>query len=214
MWKSALLMIGLLSAPALAQDGRSGGSFQVDHRLESIFQKVLPFTQRRDLSYRLLLQRDDSTINAYALPDGRIILTTGLVHALPHGDNNAVAFVIAHELSHLERRHIERLARQDNLTNLGLGLLVRNQSDVLRSAAGVGSRLITSGYSRGMESEADASGLELMRRAGYSPRGAITTLQLFRNLEATRGRTRVFPTHPTAVDRLRDAEAYVQQHGY
>jgi len=222
MWKKALtatlLMSGLAAAPALAQNryerGSNAGAYQADARLESIFQRILPFTQRRDLSYRLLLQRDESTINAYALTDGRLILTTGLLHALPRNDDNALAFVMAHELSHLERRHAERLATQDNLTNLGLGLLVRNQSDLLRSAAGVGSRLITSGYSRGMEAEADASGLELMRMAGYNPRGAITTLELFRNLEATQGRARVFPTHPTAVDRLRDAQAYLQQHGY
>ena len=224
MWKNTLaatvLLTGLMAGPALAQDryvlqdGSTAGSYLIDHRLESIFQRILPFTQRRDLSYRLLLQRDDSTINAYALPDGRLILTTGLLHALPSNDSNALAFVMAHELSHLERRHPERLATQDTLTNVGLGLLVRNQGDLVRGAAGVGSRLLTSGYSRGMETEADASGLELMRRAGYNPRGAITTLELFRRLEASRGQARVFPTHPTSVDRLRNVQAYLQQHGY
>ncbi|MBX3166559.1 MAG: M48 family metallopeptidase [Candidatus Eremiobacteraeota bacterium] len=217
---TGMLLAALLSCGAQAQpNGRvavispTGAAYRADHNLQNIFQRILPFTQRRDISYRLQVLRDENTINAYAETDGRIILTTGLLHALPRNDSNALAFVMAHELSHLERRHHQRLATQNTLTNVGIGLLVRDQSDLLRTAAGVGSRMLTSGYSRGMEAEADASGLELMRMAGFNPRGAITTLDLFRRLEASRGRTRVFPDHPTAEDRLKDARNYLQQHG-
>ncbi|MBN9420313.1 hypothetical protein ABS71_12940 [bacterium SCN 62-11] len=220
LFATGLMLAALLQTGAQAQpNGRvavlspTANAYQADRRLQNIFQRILPFTQRRDLSYRLQVLRDENTINAYAETDGRVILTTGLLHALPAQDDNALAFVIAHELSHLERRHHQRLASQNTLTNVGIGLLVRDQSDLMRTAAGVGSRLLTSGYSRGMEAEADASGLELMRMAGYNPRGAITTLELFRRLEANRGRTRVFPDHPTAEDRLKDAQSYLQQHG-
>ena len=219
LFATGLLLAALLSSGAQAQPNRqvavispTAGAYQADYRLQNIFQRILPFTQRRDLSYRLQVLRDENTINAYAENDGRVILTTGLLHALPRNDDNALAFVMAHELSHLERNHHQRLATQNTLTNVGIGLLVRDQSDLLRTAAGVGSRMLTSGYSRGMEAEADASGLELMRMAGFNPRGAITTLDLFRRLEASRGRTRVFPDHPTAEDRLRDAQSYLQQH--
>lgn len=212
---AALLNCGAQAQPnsRVAVISPTAGAQQAEYRLQEIFQRILPHTQRRDLSYRLQVLRDDNTINAYAEADGRVTLTTGLLHALPRNDRNALAFVMAHELSHLERRHHRRLATQNTLTNLGIGLLVRDQGDLLRTAAGVGSRMITSGYSRGMEAEADASGLELMRMAGFNPRGAITTLELFRQLEASRGRLRVFPDHPTAEDRLRDAQRYLQQHG-
>lgn len=220
LFVSALLLSTLLQTGVQAQPNGPvaglaprTGAYQADSRLQNIFQRLMPFMQRRDLSYRLQVLRDEKTINAYAETDGRVILTTGLLHALPANDENALAFVVAHELSHLERRHHQRLANQNTLTNVGIGLLVRDQGDLMRTAAGVGSRLLTSGYSRGMEAEADASGLELMRMAGYNPRGAITTLELFRRLEANRGRTRVFPDHPTAEDRLKDAQAYLQQHG-
>jgi predicted Zn-dependent protease len=213
----ALLLCGGAQAQShpgqLAVISPRAGAYQADYQLQGVFQRLLPLTQRRDLNYRVLVQRDDNTVNAYAETDGRVILTTGLIHALPRGDGNALAFVMAHELSHLERRHAERLSTQNSLTNLGIGLLVRDQSDLLRTAAGVGSRLLTSGYSRGMEAEADAGALEMMRMAGFNPRGAITALQLFQRLEAQNGRGRIFPDHPTAADRLRDALTYVQEHG-
>ena len=50
-----------------------------------------------------------------------------------------------------------------------------------------------------MEAEADGHALELMRQDGYNPRGALVSLQLFRDLEARDGQARVFPTHPTVT---------------
>lgn len=227
MWKktlAALTLTALLGSGAQAQwippdptlrnlDGQ-GVVYAPEARLNNIFQRVVQNTSRRDITYQLLVEQDDSTVNAYALPDGRLVLLTGLLNNLPPGDDNALAFVIAHELSHLERRHIEKLNTQSGLTNLALGWLTRSSGDAVRGLAGVGSRLLTSGYSRGMEAEADANGLELMQKAGYDPRGALVALRLFQELEERHGRARIFPTHPTATDRLKDTQAYLSSRGY
>ena len=184
---------------------------QASNRVRSIFRRVAAQTQNPN-AYRLIVEQDDSSINAYALPDGRIVILTGLLNALPAGDDDAVAFVVAHEMSHVEHRHAERKATQGGIANLAIGLLTGNSdSNLVRAAGAVGSNLMTSGYSRGMEVEADREGVELMARAGYNPRGALTTLDLFRRLEAQNGRTRVFPTHPPATDRYRDVEGYLNQ---
>lgn len=211
MWKK--ILVSMLTLMALLGPAQAQLSPYDRDRLADIFHRIVQNTTRRDLNYQLLVQQDDSTVNAYALPDGRLVLLTGLLNNLP-ADDNAIAFVIAHELSHVEKGHIERLNTQSGLTNLALGWLTRSQSDLVRGAAGVGSQLLTSGYSRGMEAEADANGLELMRMAGYDPRGALLALNLFLQLEEQRGRARVFPTHPKSVDRIRDVQAYLNSHGY
>jgi len=229
MWKKTLVaavaFASIFGGAALAQGspnaqpqmmalGDSSKIFYPDQRLQNIFQRILQQTSRRDVRYQLLLERDDSQINAYALPDGRVVLLTGLLHALPAGDDSAVAFVIAHEISHVEKRHAQQLAQKGGLTNLAISVLINGQSDVVQGIGGIGSNLLVSGYSRGMEAEADNNGLELMRRSGYDPRGALVTLQLFQKLEAKKGRARVFPDHPSATDRLKETRAYLQQHGY
>ena len=237
MWKktltATLLLAGLLQGTSAARSwskqerkhvsnamlnqlqGQTGGGavYQADSHLLGILEKVLRNVTRHDLSYQLLIEQDDNSINAYALPDGRVVLLTGLIRALPQGDDGALAFVMAHEISHVEKRHVERLSTQSGLTNLGLGWL-SGQNELLGALSGIGSNLLVSGYSRGMEAEADQNGLELMRMAGYNPRGALVTLQLFRDLEARDGQARVFPTHPTATDRYNDTQAYIQQHDY
>lgn len=179
----------------------------------TVFQRIVAQSTRQDLDYSLYYQRNDDEINAYALPDGRMVIATGLVHALPQGDRDAMAFVIAHEVAHLEKRHAERLGTQSGVTNLALGWLTGGQNNWVRLLGGVGSKLLTSGYSRGMEAEADREGLRLMDAAGYDPVGALRTLDLFRRLEAREGRSSVFPTHPTAADRYQDTQAYLHETG-
>lgn len=203
---------GPIPQPQQVALGNSSQLFYPDQRMQGIFQRVLQQTGRRDVRYQLLLERDDSQVNAYALPDGRVVLLTGLLKALPKGNDNAIAFVIAHEISHVEKRHAQKMAQQGGLTNLAIRVLTNGQSDVVQGIGGVGSNLLVSGYSRGMEAEADNNGLELMRRAGYDPRGALVTLKLFETLEAKKGRARVFPTHPKASDRLKETRAYLQSH--
>lgn len=183
------------------------------NRLKKVFNRLVALTQRRDVRYRLGLKQDDNQVNAYALPDGQLVVLTGLLKAIPAGDDNALAFVLAHEISHVEKRHAEQLATNDGLTNGLLGMLVQNGDQLAQIGANVGSRLITSGYSRGMEAEADHAGLELMARAGYDPRGAITILKVFEKMEAQNGHARIFPDHPTATDRLKDTRAYLKETG-
>ena len=205
-----------MSNRMLGIDNGQSGKILVnpEPRLLNIFQRLLQGTSRRDVSYQLYIEGDNNTINAYALPDGRVVLVTGLINALPAGDDNALAFVMAHEISHIEKHHAEKLATQGGLTNVALGWLTQGQSDLLQGLAGVGEGMLTSGYSRGMEAEADGNGLDLMHAAGYSPRGALVTLQLFKDLEEQQGAARIFPTHPSAENRLNDARTYVEQHGY
>jgi len=215
MWKKILaataLSAALLAAPAQAQQVRV---YRPDAHLLNIFQRLIGNNSRHDIQYELYIQDDESSVNAYSLPDGKVVLLTGLLNALPPGDDNALAFVMAHEISHVELHHVDRLNTQGGLTNLALGWLSRGQGNALQGLAGVGSRVLTSGYSRGMEVEADGHGLELMRQANYNPRGAITTLQLFQRMEANNGSARLFPSHPKADNRLQDVQNYLQERGY
>ena len=191
--------------------GWRAGARQASLRLESVFHKLVERTVRRDLSYRLLVQPDQETLNAYAETDGRVILTSGLVRALPTGDD--LAFVMAHELAHLEARHAEILSNQNQVNHLSLRLNLSEPSELLATAAGVGSRLLTSGYSKSMESEADLAALGLLARAGYDPGRALLTLQLLQRLEDSLGRARVFGDHLPAGVRLSIVRGCLHQHG-
>ena len=104
--------------------------------------------------------------NAFALPDGRIHVTDALVELA--GDDDEILAVLAHEAGHHVHRHGMRQAIESSSVLLVVGLFF---GDVSGSSLAVSlpTVLLTSGYSRGHEREADAWALDLLARRGIDP---------------------------------------------
>jgi predicted Zn-dependent protease len=149
-------------------------------------------------------------MNAYAMPGGKIMVYSGLVERLNLSDAELAA-VIGHEISHALREHTrERVSRayaqQIALTGLavvsGAG---QNTVDLANSVAAVTFQLP---HSREQESEADVMGLELMARAGYDPRAAVSVWQ--KMMKAEQGAPPEFlSTHPSPGNRIAELQAQV-----
>lgn len=105
---------------------------------------------------------DIGIVNAAALPGGTIVLFRELVADAESPDE--VAGVLAHEIAHIERRHVT----QTMLRQIGVGMIMA----ALGGTTGSSIDMLTSArYSRRMEAEADRDAIAMLRRAGISPRG-------------------------------------------
>lgn len=111
--------------------------------------------------YRLEFRESRIGPNAFALPNGVIVLTDQLV-LLAH-DDQAVLAVLAHELGHLHRRHsLRRL-----LQALGIGIVVNLfVGDVSSALVAAPTFLLDQKYSRDFEREADQYAIGMMRENG------------------------------------------------
>ena len=144
---------------------------------------------------------------AFALPGGFIFISESLVR-LCNRHKDDIAFVLAHEMAHVIRRHaIERLLQQKVVNAL---TLVSPARGVLTSwIRKIGFQGLQRAYSQDEEFEADELGLLLMRAAGYDSAGAIRMLQCLGELDRSPdafGLNRYLSTHPPIeerVDRLR-----------
>ncbi len=102
--------------------------------------------------------------NAFALPDGSIVLLDELVAATQ--DDNEIMAVLAHERGHIERRHALRMVLQSSAVGLVVAWYVGDVSTLLSS---VPAALLQAHYSRGMESEADRYAEQTLELNGLSP---------------------------------------------
>ncbi|MDQ7823732.1 MAG: M48 family metallopeptidase [Candidatus Eremiobacteraeota bacterium] len=180
--------------------------------LTQVFRNLVAHAGRKNINYRLRVV-DSSRINAYALPDGRIVFFSELIKSLPTDDMAPLAWVAAHEISHIEMRHGEKQMTRSLASGILLSLVLGRASGWVQAVGGISYGLLMSGYSRVDEYEADRKALELMRASGYDPNGALTTLRLFQDLEGRRRGMRVFPTHPRAGDRMSSVVAWMQGSG-
>ncbi|MCL2389761.1 MAG: M48 family metallopeptidase [Elusimicrobia bacterium] len=151
---------------------------------------------------------DDATVNAWAMPGGRIAFYTGI---LPLTQNvNGVAVVMAHEVAHVIAGHSAERMSQAMLANMGgsiLGQATRNQSQMVQTLSqtgyGIAANLgILLPFSRRQEYEADKIGLMLMAMAGYDPAHAVTFWQRMSALSAGGSTSDFMSTHPSDANRI------------
>ena len=140
---------------------------------------------------------------AFALPGGFIFVAPSLVE-LAEQDRDELAFVIAHEMAHVIKRHaIDRILSQKALSMASRATpAARSIAPWIRS---VGVQWLEKAYSREQEFEADALGARLMQVAGFDPTGAIRMLERFRALDRSKDPTGLgsyLSTHPPIDDRI------------
>lgn len=162
-----------------------------------------------EAEWEFVLFKEDDTLNAFALPGGKVGVYTGLVNLVDSPDE--LAAVIGHEIAHVTARHgAERMSRATALSAIGVGIGVaaRDEDERTRQAImiayGLGATLgVELPYSRHAESEADRIGLMYAARAGYDPRAAITFWQKMQQAAGDRPSVPNFlSTHPSDVDRI------------
>ncbi len=141
-----------------------------------------------ELKFNFSVIQDDS-LNAFALPDGTVVVHTGLLRVL---ENEAqFATVIGHEIAHATNRHGYRGYRHRSkmgwlqLAAIAGGIAVDAKTDSALAGilTGIGSSLtisaIVNGHGRDLEDEADRVGLEYMVDAGYDPFQAPEVWRVF-----------------------------------
>ena len=136
-------------------------------------------------------------VNAFALPGGHVVVFTGLIRKADSGEE--LAGVLGHELNHVLQRHgLERIVKQLGLVT-AVAIVVGDQSGLVGLMRQVGVELLTLKFGRAQETEADLTGLQLLRKARIDPQGMITFFQRLSEKDA--GRVELLSTHPMSTAR-------------
>ena len=149
-------------------------------------------------------------LNAYVAAGGKIAVYSGLIDSLQLNDDELAA-VMGHEISHALREHTREAMSQAVAQQVGVSVLAQvaglgqGAASVLSTATDVAIGLP---FSRQKEHEADEMGIELMARAAYDPRSAVT---VWRKMLSTGGSRppQMLSTHPDPVNRIKDIESHL-----
>ncbi len=177
--------------------------------INGIGHKITRFSHNPDFDFNFIAVNDKS-INAMALPGGRIYITKGMLAKLEN--ESQLAAVLAHETVHVVARDTENMMSKQ----AGMGALfvlaatqAQNQGEIV--AADIALQLVALKYSREDERTADLGGMDYMFRAGYNPNGMVETMQILQK-EDEAGSCDFFSTHPSPENRIDYLRARAQTH--
>jgi Zn-dependent protease with chaperone function len=147
--------------------------------------------------------------NAFALPDGSIVLTDELVGL--SDDNEMILGVLAHEIGHVERDHsLRQLYRAAGATAL-IMLIGGDVGGATEDLLLQGSALVTLSYSRGAEAEADRYSVELMHKAGKDPAAISRFFEILIDTFGDGGSIGMLSTHPATRERIEATRRYAEE---
>jgi metalloendopeptidase OMA1, mitochondrial len=182
--------------------------------VQRIVRRLEGAANRPDLRWEVNVIEEDKTVNAFALPGGKIGVYTGI---FPVAQTEAgLATIMGHELGHVIARHgAERVSQQMGAQLIGSALAIGFQAspyaNTIMAAYGLGAQVgVLLPYSRLQEDEADTIGLVLAAKAGYDPQAAVGVWQRM----AKRSGQRPPPflsTHPTPESRVTAIKKFLPQ---
>lgn len=117
--------------------------------------------------------------NAFALPGGDMVITDELLELL-QGEPDVVMGVLAHELGHVQHQHGLKMVVKAGLSNMLAGVVLGDTSFFFSSVPAI---LMSQGYSRHAERQADQFAARFLHRNDIHPR--VMTL-FFERLTAYR----------------------------
>ncbi len=204
----------MLSSLRVAQRGEQNALIQ------RVGQRLARAVESDPYEWEYALVRDDDTVNAWALPGGKLAIYSGI---LPVCRNEAgLAFIMAHETGHVLARHgSERISHQlavlGGLAGLYLYLDNKTQLDteqqaIILAAVGLGAEVgLVLPFSRQHEREADVIGLLTMARAGYPPEEGLAIWERMEQAEAGSVLPEFLSTHPSHDSRERNLEGWLDK---
>lgn len=182
--------------------------------LQRVGKAIAAAADQPDYAWEFTLIDDPKTVNAWALPGGKIAFYTGIYPILQ--DEAGMAIVMGHEVMHAILQHSNERMSHEGLTSsvlegVSAGLGGTKYRETIMGALGVGANIgVLLPYSRTHESEADHYGLLLAARAGYDPRAAIGVWTRMAELGDS-GTPSILSTHPHPLDRIEDMKKWMPE---
>ena len=173
----------------------------------------------QQFQWEVTVIKDDKTLNAFALPGGKIAVYTGIFSVAR--TEAGLAAVMGHEVVHALARHGAERMSQGQLTQAALqvagaaagaggggGLM----SQAAMAALGVGAQVgVLLPFSRKHESEADYIGILLAADAGYDPRESVHLWERMEQHSGGAAQAEFLSTHPGHETRIEQLKQWMPE---
>jgi predicted Zn-dependent protease len=193
---------------------------EAERIVRKVGERIAAAANKPEYKWEFTVINDPETVNAFAVPGGKVAAYTGIF--APARDEAGLAVVLGHEVAHALARHPAERMSQGMLLQLGgvgLGIALGKNpaiaNQVLQAYGIIGGVGVELPFGRSQETEADHIGLILMAKAGYDPRVALDLWQRMETVEkkdGAKGRPPEFlSTHPGYETRVQNIRSFLPE---
>lgn len=188
----------------------------IQHAVERYFAQQNLSSSLKDYNWEFNLV-EDSTVNAWCMPGGKVVVYTGILPITK--DATGLAVVMGHEIAHAIANHGSERMSQGLIQQMGgiaLEKALENKPtqtrNIFMTAFGVGTQVgVLLPFSRTQESEADHLGLIFMAMAGYDPHQAVSFWQRMSDHYKGAAPPEFLSTHPSDETRIKQIESLIPE---
>ncbi|MCK4966571.1 M48 family metalloprotease, partial [bacterium] len=185
---------------------------ELNEYVNEVGKSLAKVSHRPNLNYTFRVA-NSSIVNAFALPGGYIYITRGMLNEF-HNEAELAA-VLGHEIGHVTARHsASQMSKAMGFQYVMYAGLTIDQiyhqgrkAQQIRNLVALGStvvfQMVSLGYGRKNEFQADELGAEYMTKAGYDPDGMIGVMNILEGMhENEPGKlAMLFASHPKTSER-------------
>jgi len=170
----------------------------------NLFAKEIDFGSTYPLHFNVVR---DSTVNAFALPGGEIVVYSGIIEKLNH--SGQLAALLAHEASHVHYRHSLHGIVDKVFWSALIAMLV-GDGGLIAAISAQGNEFRSLAYSRDLETQADTAGAGILTRNGIDVGQMLSLLEVLQ-AESKQGLSapEFLQTHPLPESRMEEVKALV-----
>jgi len=162
----------------------------------NLFANELELRNTKKLKFTVI---DSDIMNAFALPDGSIVVYTGIIDSMK--DYEELAGLISHEVAHINHRHSMKMLCRNLSGYLFISTILGDANGVMAILGENVNTLQSLSFSREFEHEADVEGFEIVTSNGVNPKGMSV---LFKRLQKENlvEMPEFLSSHPVTANRI------------
>lgn len=160
------------------------------------FSALLDLSKNKNLTFMVI---KSEVVNAFALPNGKIIVFTGLLDKIKSPEE--LTALLCHEVIHINHRHSVKMLARNLAGYIFISAMFSDVNGIMTVIAQNAENLQSLSYSRKFETEADTEGLKLMIINNVNPKGMVSLFQRIK--EDDKALPSFLSTHPVTDERIK-----------
>ncbi len=162
-------------------------------------------------SIQVTVVNDSSTVNAFALPGGHLVVFTGILKRIERPEE--LVALLSHESSHINQRHSLKYLLSRVSMSVVISLISTDLNGLSKTLMNNVNLLQSLSYSRGLEKEADDEGMKLMVNNRVNPIGMKWLMEDLKEMDKDIPSGIAFlSTHPLTTERMIDADNFAKKY--